>query len=708
MKLHLPKILLVTITAAFVCVSPAYAADVTISTSSDSKLTSTEAGKTIEMNLAGNLENANSGGGKNVDANIEVTKWTITQGWSNSVYCFNGSITGSGSILFNWDVAQFGQQNPHYTLLGSRTGNLYRFTGDVSGFSGNITSDKANFDVEFASGNRLDGSTSTSSINKNCVSGTGAISVAGELTYKVDGDSHITNSAIGTKGVLTFLNGDTEKSTYTIGNGSDKTTATAGTLTIAQNASVILAANSEMVVNNPLDIQGSLTVNGTLEVAGEAYLTDETIADETTQYTQTTEGGTTALNGYILTDAWIIANKEITIGQGGSLKGVVSTEYIDGVGLVATTENLKVADKTRFYANAGTVKLGEGGYTDYTATTYYVAGGATLDLNGQNGQSFGGRKVSLAENATLTNTAGDLNDNSILLTSIELTGNATLAIANNHGLLSSSWNDTNLALNGHTLTKTGSGTFYLVKTGVTGGGKIATAEGTLQIGSTQSGGAGRITSAEGVEFSVSEGATLSMVNGAQLHAKSISGDGTISGADSTTLKLTSDTDSSFNGSIEGGFALIKEGSGKQTFNGHSILGAITLNGGTLAIGGVTEAASLTMTSDTALEFGKEGLLNLTGSITLNAGAIKMADGIVFDSTDSFTLINIEGEDASITFDDIEQWSSDVYTIGNVDYTLALDNAGKALIAHFQVIPEPATATLSLLALAGLAMRRRRK
>ena len=700
MKLHLPKILLVTITAAFVCVSPAYAADVTISTSGDNKLTSTEAGKTIEMNLDGYLQSANSGGGKNVDANIEVTKWTIGNGWSNSVYCFNGSITGSGSILFNWDVAEFNQANPHYTLLGSKTGNLYRFTGDVSGFSGNITSNRANFDVEFASGNRLDGSTSTSSINKNCVSGTGAISVAGELTYKVDGASHITNSAIGTKGVLTFLNGDTENSTYTIGNGSDKTTATAGTLTIAQNASVILAANSEMVVNNPLDIQGSLTVNGTLEVAGEAYLTDEP-----TQYTQTTEGGTTALNGYIVTDAWIIANKEITIGQEGSLKGVVSTEYIDGVGLVATTQNLKVADKTRFYANEGTVRLGEDGYTDYTATTYYVAGGATLDLNGQ---AFGGKKVSLAENATLTNTAGTLNDNSILLTSIELTGNATLATANNHGLLSYAWGDTNLALNGHTLTKTGSGTFYLVKTGVTGGGKIATAEGTLQIGTTQSGGANRITSAEGVEFSVSEGATLSMVNGAQLHAKSISGDGTISGADSTTLKLTSDTDSSFNGSIEGGFALIKEGSGKQTFNGHSILGAITLNGGTLAIGGVTEAASLTMTGDTALEFGKEGLLNLTGSITLNAGAIKMADGIVFDSTDSFTLINIEGEDASITFDDIEQWSSDVYTIGNVDYTLALDNAGKALIAHFQVIPEPATATLSLLALCGLAMRRRRK
>ncbi len=700
MKLHLPKILLITITAAFVCVSPAYAADVTISTNADGKLTSTGAGKTIEMNLDGYLENASTGVGKNVDANIEVTKWTITNGWSNSVYCFNGSISGSGSILFNWTVAEFNQGGAHYTLLGSKTGNLYRFTGDVSGFSGNITSERANFDVEFASGNRLEGSPSTSSINKNCVSGTGAISVAGELTYKVDGNSHITNSAIGTTGVLTFLNGDTENSTYTIGNGSDKTTATAGTLTIAQNASVILASNSEMVVTNPLDIQGSLTVNGTLEVAGEAYLTDKP-----TQYIRTTEGGNTTSNGYIATDAWIIANKEITIGQGGSLKGVASTEYIDGVGLVATMQNLKAADKTRFYANEGTVKLGEDGYADYTADTYYVAGGATLDLNGQTLQS---KKVSLAENATLTNTAGSLNDNSILLTSIELTGNATLATANNHGLLSYAWGDTDLALNGHTLTKTESGTFYLVKTEVTGGGKIVTAEGTLQIGSTQSSGASKITSAEGVEFSVAEGATLSMVNSAQLHAKSISGDGTISGADTTTLKLTSDTDSSFNGSVEGGFALIKEGSGKQTFNGHSILGAITLNEGTLAIGGVTEAASLTMTGDTALEFGKEGLLNLTGSITLNAGAIKMADGIVFDSTDSFTLINIEGEDAFITFDDIEQWSSDVYTIGNVDYTLALDNAGKALIAHFQVIPEPATATLSLLALVGLAVRRRRK
>lgn len=49
------------------------------------------------------------------------------------------------------------------------------------------------------------------------------------------------------------------------------------------------------------------------------------------------------------------------------------------------------------------------------------------------------------------------------------------------------------------------------------------------------------------------------------------------------------------------------------------------------------------------------------------------------------------------------------TLGGVDGTAAADNANKALqFVALKSIPEPTTATLSLLALAGLAARRRRK
>lgn len=702
--------LFAAVTAAIVCVSPAYAAtyDVTgTGGDGDSDLVNAVAGDTLTMNVNNSYLHKGSGDTAitNVDANIQVGTWRINNGFSGRVYSFNGAITGSGGITFAFSNVD--DRGSNKSLLGNGVGNIYRFTGDVSGYSGNISSSLGKFDVEFT--DSRSGSNSQSTINKTCVSGTGAISIAGELTYKVNGASKITNSALGTTGVLTFLNGDTADSTYTIGNGTAKTTVTATNLSIAEDASVILAAGSEMAVTNKINNQGSLNIDGTLVIDG---ITKQNETSGFGKSSTGTQGG--SKNGYamMLGGTAVIADKAMTVGEGGSIKGVASTELVDGIGFVATMQDDygRVTDRTTFYINEGTVKLGTDGYTDYNASTYYVASNAVMDLNG-NGHSY--KTISLAEDATLSNTAGSFTDNSIMMENLALTGDAKLDIAKNHGLLTHTWGQTNLTLDGHTLTKTGAGTFYLVNTAVTGGGKIATTDGTLQIGAgvnaTSASAKDKVTTADGVEFSVSQGAALSMVNGAQLHAKSVTGEGSISGAAGTTLKLTSDTDSSFNGDIIGGFALIKEGTGTQALNGSSVLGAITLNGGTLAIGGKTGAASLTMADNTMLEFGKAGQLTLSSSIDLSADDIKMADGITFDSTDSLTLIYMEGEGSIITFDDIDQWSSQVYTIGNKDYILELDNSGQSLVAHFKAasIPEPTTATLSLLALCGLCARRRR-
>ena len=160
--------------------------------------------------------------------------------------------------------------------------------------------------------------------------------------------------------------------------------------------------------------------------------------------------------------------------------------------------------------------------------------------------------------------------------------------------------------------------------------------------------------------------------------------------------------------------LIVENADKTT----SLNAAVTVNtlkatdNSSIEVGGVIITDSLTLGAGSTLIF-NGGNLTLSESLTLSIAQIKLAEDIVFNTADTYTLISMATDARSatgaITFtDDVANWGGAVYNIGGVDYAASLQNTGTALSVHFQAIPEPTTATLSLLALAGLAARRRRK
>jgi hypothetical protein len=134
-------------------------------------------------------------------------------------------------------------------------------------------------------------------------------------------------------------------------------------------------------------------------------------------------------------------------------------------------------------------------------------------------------------------------------------------------------------------------------------------------------------------------------------------------------------------------------SGALTLNG-GVMADVTMNGGELYVTGAAKAETL----------------------TLNSGVVWFSEGYVLDLQGNDLVLN--GTDLMLVVADGAQLA-DKYTLftgvsENAEFNITLvdslgNNLGAATgVAAVAYIPEPTTATLSLLALAGLAARRRRK
>lgn len=230
-------------------------------------------------------------------------------------------------------------------------------------------------------------------------------------------------------------------------------------------------------------------------------------------------------------------------------------------------------------------------------------------------------------------------------------------------------------------------------------------------------------------------AELTVKSGAELSVNSMKTQGTVDNAGTVKVGALEVSDGVFNntGTVEALAdsdamlqTIIVSGPGEYQNFGTTELGILVENGGSVTLGADSSVGSIEMNNGNITVEGN----STTGSLTLNGGTI------TFENNAAITLqqgaeVSLLGVDivisvSSDTLADLANgFSYQLFTNGT-DTTM-LDNSqitftdGKESIQAVvngtvdggnvtvnQVIPEPTTATLSLLALAALAARRRRK
>ncbi len=135
-----------------------------------------------------------------------------------------------------------------------------------------------------------------------------------------------------------------------------------------------------------------------------------------------------------------------------------------------------------------------------------------------------------------------------------------------------------------------------------------------------------------------------------------------------------------------------------------ITGAYTSAGSAhINFGGLLDADTVVDTGD-VIALGRRTLITFTGTVV---GEFAVSDASYF--TSNFTTLTGGSMTLNNDLDLTGELTSDM--VGQYKLTFeTLENGHKAIIANYVTasVPEPTTATLSLLALAGLAARRRRK
>ena len=207
---------------------------------------------------------------------------------------------------------------------------------------------------------------------------------------------------------------------------------------------------------------------------------------------------------------------------------------------------------------------------------------------------------------------------------------------------------------------------------------------------------------------IGEDAKLYVTDAEVNNGATITNDGTIEIGEYGMLEIIGKGSAVNNGEINGETWL--HDGGMLTATDGSTMGSVYLgagadeNDGTLIISGnVSMTGNLEAFNGAGAQivFTLDGVLNMNGNAVILDGAQIMltVDGSVTDSTQfgELTLFNNYGEDSDITDDTLvvikgSDGTTSIRTVGNIN----------------SVVPEPTTATLSLLALAALAARRRRK
>lgn len=208
----------------------------------------------------------------------------------------------------------------------------------------------------------------------------------------------------------------------------------------------------------------------------------------------------------------------------------------------------------------------------------------------------------------------------------------------------------------------------------------------------------------------------------------------------TTVDLTSGSTTTFNGATTIGTLTIGEtaalaGTGAMTITTgvtavspvDLTINTLTLNAGTTVQLGedhtgqlTTSALTINSNANSELHINADLVIAEGGSVTFNGGTVTLGCSVTFGEGSTVALgtaylDELAANGKVLLFTDVESYSDNLESIvvtGNFAsghlFAESYTAAGGATKFNIYATPEPATATLSLLALAGLAARRRRR
>ncbi len=592
------------------------------------------------------------------------------------------------------------------------------------------------------------------------------------------------NVTVNEHGVFTVQEQDIAYETYYVFTGT----------TVLSEVQAKSASMGETLKDLYLQESGSLNAAGasklaTLHVRDTAPEGDVANLSGNASVGNLTGRGILSVNGTLDADT-LAADGAATLTLAGAGSATIGSLVNGGTGsLVFSGASATIGGNSTYAGNitiAGTVKVtGEGslGSMDASLHTITIARGGILDVYGHEGTKQGsldGYTVVFA-GGTLTNTGTGMGSGKRqYVTHATLTADSTINAQNEFGITGSDYAATSLDLGEYTLEKTGTNTFWLSNSTVTGSGSIKVSQGTLafQRGGTYAANlelAGGNVSGPlnlGGDVSVSASANASMgevnLNGHDLNVEV---------SDNKSLTVT--------GALSGNGNLTASGEGTKTFSGSTagfsgsidvqagimdIMNAASVNvqdvtigdNGTLGVysnGTVAEAneGTVTIRDTKTLTAGKDAKLNanlvmesgstldvrgtggsglLMGSeVTLSKGmtlsdysgdwaswevgttytlftgvdGLDIGNGVTTGTMDYTQLV-----DAKEYFDNIQESNRYFLCYGGAPsqdavgvFTSANDGSNVGMV-YIMAMPEPTTSTLSLLALAALAARRRRK
>lgn len=497
---------------------------------------------------------------------------------------------------------------------------------------------------------------------------------------------------------------------------------------IAQAGLTIVQAEGEMTFRDRLDIKG----NGTNTIwQGYAYdnagnLTEVKHTVTTTENPMASKitfgdlgKGTYAINqaneGTIQIDK--VAGGTFNISQEGKGNIVFGSGFDNATvnvskstGTLEFKSDIELSSLTK---DGGAIEVAEGATLTADSLNWNLVekqtkdAGSDIEISGSVSLKSGEIKNVTSENGAIfvTNT-GKLTADTVNVNagSLKMDGNGSLSAGK--------VNAAGVAMNGN------KGNVALYDGAISTEGSTVTNSGTLAADSISVATGNTLKNDEGAVIVV--GTTLELAGGAKLV-----NNGIISGSSAYALMTTEDQAEA----VLGGTIILNEGS--EVLNAGKIENDILVNGGTLTLNQDGSTQNITMTAGEILVTGNNVQ---TGSLTLDGGTINFEAGAMVNLKDDATLTitkgttimvtvstemleNLAGQDFKLFGGNVENITNAtfIFTDGDqdtsndvTDVTISLGGTSGSIKVEIQAVPEPTTATLSLLALVGLAARRRRK